>query len=439
MLSLAEMAAQFRADPNKEYRVLVGFEWEVFLYDRKTLFPIRYEGERGLGAILAYIREHKAGEILAGKPANKCILPDGGQISIEPGGQFEFSSAPSHLFGGAIKQFHEFLALVHEICDHFDLHVFYGAAQPVHSVDDIGLVIDNPRYQIMNDYFPRVGALGRKMMRQTTSVQVTFDYRDREIGTELFRAAAHLAPLAAALFAHSPYIDNRITEYRSYRGPIWLDTDPSRCGLPPGFNHPDYSFLDYVSFINDAPLFYIPTDDGPIHPQGMSFSEFNEHGYQGRKATMDDFLLHSSTIFTDARLKNTVEVRSIDGQDPSVLPAVVAFLSGLLLCNTVRPKTLAHLESLNLDYHDLLRRLPKEGLTTMINAKLSTQELIIDLIEAAKQGMSTCFEDGKNYSSILDGILDLAKEKKTPADLIIERFKTPMDWLKEGKDNLILG
>lgn len=428
MLSLAEMAEVFRADPLREYRVLVGFEWEVLLFDRATLSPLGYEGERGLGAILAFAQERTGGILGTGTPINKLSLADGGQISIEPGGQFEFSSAPSPTFGGCLAQLAGFRALLDEIRRTFDLHVFYGGANPFHTVDEIGLVIPNERYRIMNDYFPRVGSQGRRMMRQTTSVQVTFDYRDREIGTELFRTALHLAPLAAALFAHSPFIDGKRSGYRSYRGPIWLDTDPARCGTLPGFQRPDYSFLDYVAHVIEAPMFFVPTDEGPIDAAGMTFADYNRHGFQGRTATIDDFLLHNSTIFTDARLKQTVEVRSIDGQTPEMLPAVIAFLSGLLLCNTMRPRTLARLQALSLDYQRLARELPRDGLSGEIG-DMPARELLLELLESARGGVATCFPDGEMGVPYLEPIIALAEKGLTPADEVLARYPDARSWL----------
>lgn len=432
MLALAEMAAQFRADPNKEYRVLVGFEWELLLFERGTLKPLRYHGERGLGAILEFVARREGAKLAAGSPPNKLPLPDGGQISVEPGGQFEFSSAPSPTFSGCMSQLRAFEQLVADVCSTFEVQAFYGGATPVHTVDEIGLVVPNERYSIMNEYFPRVGARGRKMMRQTTSVQVTFDYRDREIGTELFRTALHLAPLAAAIFAHAPYIDGADTGYRSYRGPIWADTDPARCGLLPGFEREDYSFLDYVAHVVEAPMFFVKTDEGVVDAGGMTFAQFNREGFRGRQATIDDFLLHNSTIFTDARLKNTVELRSIDGQDPTMVPAVLAFLSGLLLCNTMRPRTLRRLEALQLDFGRLAEELPRDGLSGKI-AGMPARELACELLESARGGVATCFPDGEQGVAHLDPVIELAQQGLTPADVVREEYGDPRVWLAAGR------
>jgi glutamate--cysteine ligase len=433
MLSLAEMAAQFQPDPNQEYRVLVGFEYEVMLFKRETFKPLGYDGERGLGTILQRTAQMLSGTVIDGSPPNKVALPDGAQISLEPGGQFEYSSAPTPNFMDCVEQLESFLSLIDSLCEEFKLHAFYGGANPLHTLDEIGLVIPNSRYRIMNDYFPRVGQLGRRMMRQTTSIQVTFDFRTAELGAELFRAALYVAPLAAALFANSPFIDGRKTNYRSYRGRVWRNTDPSRCGLPPGFTRPDYSAEDYVSHINKAPMFFVNTKDGIVDAEGMSFERFNEHGFGGQQATIDDFNLHASTIFTDARLKRTVELRSVDGQDPALMPAVLAFLSGLLLCNSKRPETLGLLSALDVpDYDGLCQRLAREGLSGEVAGR-PTRELMAELVASAKGGVATCYPDGPEAVRYLDPLSELVEDGRTPADVVCERFKTPEAWLKAGR------
>jgi glutamate--cysteine ligase len=290
----------------------------------------------------------------------------------------------------------------------------------------------------MNDYFPRVGGKGRRMMRQTASVQVTFDFKDERLGTELLRTAWFLAPFAAALFCNSPFVDGRATEYRSYRVPIWADTDPCRTGLLPGFAASDYGFGDYLQQVLAATMFFVRTDQGLVDAGGMTFDQFNRRGFQGRAATMDDFVLHNSTIFTDVRLKRTVEVRSVDGQDPGMLPAVVAFLSGLLLCSAARGRTLEVLGAIAPEsYSALPLRLAREGLAgrlppTAGGGPRPVRELAVELIETARAGLLNCFPDGKEAGSYLEPLRELAAQGLTPADRVLDRFADARRWLAAG-------
>lgn len=434
MLGLEEMAAEFRLEQHKEYRLLVGFEYEVLLFDAKELLPLGYDGERGLGAILRFVASHLGGALLPGAPPNKVELPGGGLISLEPGGQFEFSSAPVPTFGGCMTQLRTFLSLVDELCQRFDLHAFYGGANPVHGIEQIGLVVPNERYRIMDAYFPTAGKLGRRMMRQTTSIQVTFDFRTPELGSQLLRAALYVAPFVAAIFANAPFIDGERSGYRSYRGKIWQDTDPARCGTLPGFTRDDYGFNDYVRHVIRAPMFFVDTPEGLLSAKGMTFEQFNAQGFAGREATLEDFRVHNSTIFADARLKRTVEVRSVDGQDPALMPAVLAFLSGLLLCNTMRPRSLDRLGRLPIeDFNQLSDRLAREGLSGEVVPGLPMRELALELLESARDGVATCYPDGPSALPYLEPIAELIEAGKTPADVAVERFGDARSWLSAGR------
>lgn len=433
MLSFEQMVSHFRPDSTREYQLLVGFEYEVQLFHRRTLSPLSYRGDPGLDEILSFAAADLDGQIEPGSPPNKLKLASGAHLSLEPGGQFEFSSAPVATFAGCLAQLDRFVALLERIADRFDVHVFYGGANPIHTVEQIGLVIPNQRYQIMDRYFPRVGSMGRRMMRQTCSFQVTFDYQDTALGTQLLRSGSIVAPIAAALFANAPFIDGRNSGYRSYRGPIWENTDPARCGPLPGATNASYGFGDYVAYVLRAPMFFVSTDEGFVDAGGISFDQFNQQGFAGRSATMDDFLLHNSTIFSDVRLKNTVEIRTVDAQDPALVPAALAFLCGLLLCEGARERTLRVLTSIGVDPVAMGRHLTKQGLATQVGGH-PAKELLLYLLEQAEQGLRSCFEDGREAGAHLEPISQLVREERTPADVVLEQFSgDPRRWLAAGR------
>ena len=423
MLSRQQMHTAF--EPQQPYRQLVGFEYEILCLDRQTMMPLRLDGPRGLGAVLQEAARLTGGQLhqAPGESfASKVSLPDHGLVSLEPGGQFEFSSAPKASFSEAMDQFHRYLELLSELRARFDLHCFFGGLNPVHTVDQIGLVTANKRYRMMDAYYPTTGSMGRRMMRQSCSIQVSFDFKDRDQGQKLLRTALYVAPWAAALFSNAPYVDGRVSGYRSYRVPIWADTDPSRQGLLPGFTRPDWGFDDYLDHVLAAPMFFVHDAEGElVDPRGKTFEQFNRDGFQGRQPTMDDFVLHNSTIFTDARLKHTVEVRSVDSQDPAMLPSVLAFLSGILFCERSRIRSRALLAHLTEDDYRLLpERLSREGLDTTFGGQ-HVCETLTELVQLAAQGLPTCFMDGADAAQYLDPVRELLAHKKTPADVVLER------------------
>lgn len=434
MLSREEMLEAFV--PQQPYRPMVGFEYEIQCFDRQTLQPLRFEGERGLGAILQEAACLTGGQVQQPRGAypSKVSLPDHGLLSLEPGGQLEFSSAPQERFGQAMDQFHGYLELLDALQERFGFHCFYGGLNPVHTVDDIGLVNASERYRLMDAYYPRTGTMGRRMMRQSCSVQVSFDFRDKVQGQKLLRTALYVAPFAAALFANSPYVDGQRSGYRSYRVPIWANTDPARSGLLPGFTDPGYDFGDYLDHVLRAPMFFIDTDNGPVDARGMTFDQFNRQGLEQREASFDDFVLHNSTVFTDVRLKHTAEVRSVDSQDPSMLPTVLAFLCGILFCERSRMRSRALLSNLTeQDYATLPDELARQGLGAVVKGRPVT-EILAELVDLAAQGLPTCFPDGDEATEHLDAARELLRAGQTPADLVLARFgDDPMGWLKAGR------
>jgi glutamate--cysteine ligase len=435
MMSPDQLLAIYQPEGKDPYRPLVGFEYEVHLFHAADLRPLAYGEPGGIREILEETAAYRAGRLDDNEPANKVYLPDGALISVEPGGQFEFSSAPMETFAGCLHQLREHLLLLEHLRRRFDLHLFFGGVSPVHTVEEIGLVVANERYRMMNDYFPRVGKMGRNMMRQTCSIQVTFDFETVALGAELLRAALYLAPVAGALFANAPYLEGRRTGYLSARLPIWADTDRARSGLPPGFSRPDYSFRDYLEFALAAPMFCVRSQDGLVDAKGMTFAEYNRRGFAGQSASSEDFSLHNSTIFADARLKQTVEVRTIDGQAPAAFPGVFSFLCGLLLCRTARIATLSALQRFpEKRLRMLSRQLGQEGIRGDIDGRPASA-LYLELLDIAAQGLVNCFPDGRDAVGFLDPVRDLVERKCTPADLVLDRFgDDARAWLRSETD-----
>jgi gamma-glutamylcysteine synthetase len=104
------------------------------------------------------------------------------------------------------------------------------------------------RYRVMRAYLPTRGALAHEMMKRTTTVQANFDYESEPQALEQLRVAMGLSSLVTSLFAASPLVDGKLTDYQSYRARAWLDTDPDRCGLLPFAFQDGARFSDYAEW-----------------------------------------------------------------------------------------------------------------------------------------------------------------------------------------------
>jgi glutamate--cysteine ligase len=442
MMAPRELERIFQPAPTPRYHPLVGFEYEVVVLDG-DLRPLPFEGAHGVGALLLEGAELLGGRPVEapGDPVTKAELPGGAKLSLEPGGQLEYSSSPRGTFGGILEELERYLGLLDTLSARHGVRFFFGGVNPVHTLDEIGLVTRTRRYEIMDAYFPGAGACGRRMMRQSCSLQVTFDFASEEQGVELLVAAQLVSPFATALFANSPFVDGAPSGFASYRSRIWEDTDPSRCGLLPGFTRPGWGFADYVAHVVRAPMFFVQTEEGELVPGGgMTFADFLEHGQGGRAATLEDFALHNSTIFTDARLKQTVEVRSVDAQDPALVPSVLAFLGGILHCAVARRRV--HEVLVGIDEAELTalsRAVAVRALAAPFRGR-TVRELLLELIDLSAEGLRSCYDDADLAGPPLERIRRLAASGRTPADLVRERFgDDARAWLASGRSGDLTG
>src|SRR5439155_1417220 len=129
------------------------------------------------------------------------------------------------------------------------------------------------------------------------------------------RVGMGLAPLLNAMFANSSLSDGGLNGYMSFRGHIWTQTDPARCGLLRLAFRERATFADYVDWALDVPLYFI-LRGGTYRTTvtGTPFRRFLADGAAGERATLDDWNLHLTTLFPEVRLKGYIELRSADSQ-----------------------------------------------------------------------------------------------------------------------------
>ena len=176
-------------------------------------------------------------------------------------------------------------------------------------------------------------------------------------------------PLAISLFANSSVKENTFSQYLSYRSYVWQNT--SRGGLPNIFLE-KMTFEKYADFCLNYPLLFVKKNSEYLFPKKYLFKDFIENKIEEinkDSPTTKDLETHLSTIFTEIRLKQYVEIRSIDACEWDCHCAAPAFYTGLIYGN--------------LD----------EGLDVIKNWK--SDEVINAYLEAPKKGLLTEIH-GKN-------------------------------------------
>ena len=252
---------------------------------------------------------------------------DGASITLEPGGQFELSGKAHRDLAELQKEFSENRQCLLELAQESQKIPITCGLTPLNDIDDIKWM-PKGRYKIMREYLPQKGGLAHYMMKGTTSVQCNYDFEHEADCAKKVQLCSGMAPITTAIFANSPLYKNKNTSYISFRGHIWTQTDPDRCGFPPGLRN-DYSHEKWVDYLLDVPMMFIHRDQW-IHANGRSFREFMTTGIDGHFATWEDWDLHMTSVFPEVRIKKTIEVRGADCVRHDLAVAFCALFTGLL-------------------------------------------------------------------------------------------------------------
>ncbi len=257
---------------------------------------------------------------------NGLALPDGGRLTLEPGGQVEISSRPHTGPYAAIA------GTAADLCGLRAGLDTAGIRTSAMGLDPSGpnrRVVSNPRYDAMEAYFEGDGGAGMAMMCGTASVQVNLDLGDAVDLPRRWRTAHAVGPVLVAAFANSPLAGGTPTGSHSSRQQIWALLDRSRSApalslLPPADSWARYALAARVLLIRAGPEDFVPVRADL--PFGKWMSEGDELGYP----TIDDFAYHLTTLFPPVRPKGWLELRMIDAVPDPWWQVAVAVTTALL-------------------------------------------------------------------------------------------------------------
>ena len=285
--------------PKSDWRI--GTEHEKFPFLTDSLKPVPYEGERSIRALLEGLRDRFGWQgVYEGNSIIALSDPKGlGNISLEPGGQFELSGAPLETIHDTCNEVHEHLAQVREVGDALGIGFLGLGASPIWTRAETP-VMPKGRYAIMSAYMDKVGRYGRDMMFRTCTVQTNLDFASEADMVKKLRVSLALQPIATALFANSPFLEGKPNGFLSFRSEVWTDTDNARAGmLPFAFEH-GMGFERYVDYALDVPMYFVMRDGKFINTAGESFRAFLDGKLPqlpGQKPILKDWNDHLTTIF----------------------------------------------------------------------------------------------------------------------------------------------
>ena len=398
--------------------LLIGVENEKFLFDGSTNSRATYQK---INQVLNYLKKFGWKEIKEGKNIIG-LSQNGKNISLEPGNQIE-------LAGTKLKNIHEmcsesfvFLDQMKKTCNDLNLKMISVGFDPITKIENVP---KNPkqRYKIMTIEMPKQGKLSLNMMYQTCGTQINLDYISEHDFKMKFKLASFLTPVSVALFANSPIKAMKLSNFLSYRSKIWQNT--SRGGLPEIFLE-DMDFEKYVDMSLNMPLLFILQNSKYINTEGKTFKDFingNIKEIENKKPTLKDFEIHLATIFTEVRLKQYIEIRSLDACEWDCHCAGPAFYTGLLYGNLDEAYEIINKWNKS-DVMNAYIEAPEKGLNTMINNKsiLEWSKILLNLSKKGLQKRNIKNKSGKDESIFLKNIENTLLNKKTKAEKTIEDF-----------------
>ena len=408
--------------PRSQFRI--GTEAEKFAVDSQSGAPLEYDGPRGVTRIFAALVKHGWKEVreTADGPVIS-LLRDQHSITLEPGSQFELSGAAVSDIHQTRTELDEHLAELADISKEMNLTWLGVGFHPLAKQSDLGWV-PKQRYAIMREYLPTRGSGGHDMMRRTATVQGNYDFSDEADALKKLVVCLKLAPLVNALGANSPFTEGKLSGYKSRRGFTWLNMDPARSGLIPALlqaKKPGYH--DYIEWALDAGMFLFKRDGRVFANTGQTFRDFMQNGFEGERATFGDWKMHLNTLFPEARLKSTLEVRSSDSLPARLGCSVSALFTGILYDDQALNEAEAFTRELSVEA--LLKARPalvEHGLNALVGDR-PMQQLAERTLEIANGGLARraiLNAQGQDERVHLELLTSLVQSGKTPADVMIE-------------------
>ena len=263
-------------------------------------------------------------------------LPAGGQLTAEPGGQLEISSAPA----ASLAVLHS--AVTTDLTHLSSLLATAGLGLGEHGIDPHrapSRLLDTPRYAAMERSFDAHSPHGRTMMCSTAGLQVCLDAGTPAQLSTRWAAVSALGPPLVAAFANSRRHAGRDTGWASARMATWWGIDARRSHpLDGSGTDPATSWFRYAL---EAPLLCLRRTNGSWDPPpGVTLRDWI-NGALPRPPTLDDLDYHLSTLFPPVRPRGYLEVRYLDAQPGADWIAPVAVLSSLLADDPTTQSALA--------------------------------------------------------------------------------------------------
>lgn len=421
----------FTDEASRDKTAKLGIEAEKIGLNAQTGQSPKYTGKSGYLAILGKLYE-ELGWVIT-KQQGKFILQMqrcGANLNLESDGRIELAGSPHDSLHDLAREFRIHQNEIMEISRIFGI-TWLGIGY--HPVSKNNQIEDMPeeRKEMITKFFTDIkddtgNDFGLAWFKKTAGIHCNIDYFSEEDFAFKSKVFYRLAPILTAMFANSPFSKEKFTGYMSYRYNITLNTGISRFEMSKELYESEFTYDDWINHVLSLPVLFLKKGEEWIEPR-MPFGDYMEKGFAGHQATMDDFDMHTKSIWKDVKLKNVIELRCFDSLPPSLVPSVPALIKGLAYNESALQEAWEIVKDLTFfDYKELQQNAAHYGLQAVLKGEklLDIAKKLINIAEKSLQTDKILDTFGNDESYFLEPIKEyIFIKEKSPAEWLVHQWE----------------
>ena len=438
-LTKAHILHAFTREKSRESDLRLGLEVECSGVNSQTLEPLPYAGSRGYLEVYKRLCSEAGWEpVKTDDKGNIFSLHRADTyVHTEGDGRPELASRPRLRLRPLLAELRMHTHTLATIGREFlGARFLYLGAQPLLPLRKFPPWVPQKRYRFIagcGAMPPESAPQWRRYNFLFNGLHLNFGYTDEADAAKKSQALYRAAPILGAMFASSPMLAGKFSGFFDARLHAVRRMIPSRSGFLPVFFDGKFSFERHLDFVLSLPTFYVARQGEYIDLRGQTFGDFLNNGcvHSGKKIypTMEDFWLHTKSVWGEIRLKNYLEFRTLDAVPPFLIPSAVALLRGLMMSKT-SVRALAALTKgwTRETYLQALGDTEKHALGASIGG-VRVSRLAAEVLEIATSGLREMHRSRKTRTDNTRELWPLKHfclvREQSPAEFMMEMWEGP--------------